>query len=73
MVLAAAGAVDHDALVKLAAGAFGSVPDEDKTVKQLVAAVGGRLVFGGGEGQGCRVWSLSWVWVCAHSRVCVCE
>lgn len=29
MVLAAAGAVDHDELVKLASSAFGSVPDED--------------------------------------------
>lgn len=38
MVLAAAGAVDHDDLVKLASKAFASVPDEDRTVRQLVAA-----------------------------------
>ncbi|KAI8472074.1 MAG: Metalloenzyme, LuxS/M16 peptidase-like protein, partial [Monoraphidium minutum] len=38
MVLAAAGAVDHDQLVKLAEGAFGGVPDEDKSVGALVAA-----------------------------------
>mmetsp|Transcript_39753 Transcript_39753/g.88359 ORF Transcript_39753/g.88359 Transcript_39753/m.88359 type:complete len:493 (-) Transcript_39753:273-1751(-) len=31
MVLAAAGAVNHDELVKLASEAFGSVPDEDPT------------------------------------------
>jgi processing peptidase subunit beta len=38
MVLAAAGAVDHEELVKLAAGAFGSVPDEDRSVSQLIKA-----------------------------------
>ena len=38
MVLAAAGAVDHDELVGLASKAFASVPDEDRTVRQLVAA-----------------------------------
>ncbi|MEW5299529.1 MAG: hypothetical protein WDW36_002537 [Sanguina aurantia] len=31
IVLAAAGAVDHDQLVKLAAAAFGGIPDEDDT------------------------------------------
>jgi len=30
-VLAAAGAVNHDELVKMASEAFGSVPDEDPT------------------------------------------
>jgi predicted Zn-dependent peptidase len=50
MVLAAAGAVDHDQLVQLAEGAFGGVPDEtpDKSTAALVAAVSG----GVGEGQG---------------------
>lgn len=38
MVLAAAGAVDHDELVKAAGAAFGSVPDEERSVQQLVAA-----------------------------------
>jgi len=40
MVLAAAGAVDHDALVKLASAAFGGVPDEapGQSVASLVAA-----------------------------------
>lgn len=38
MVLAAAGAVDHDELVGLASKAFASVPDEDRSVRQLVAA-----------------------------------
>jgi hypothetical protein len=43
MVLAAAGAVDHDQLVKLAGGAFGSVPDEDRSVSQIIKAVRGPL------------------------------
>lgn len=30
-VLAAAGAVDHEQLVKLASAAFGGIPDEDDT------------------------------------------
>lgn len=40
MVLAAAGAVDHDELVKLASNAFGGVPDETavKNVPALIAA-----------------------------------
>ncbi|GLC43073.1 hypothetical protein PLESTF_001205200 [Pleodorina starrii] len=39
MVLAAAGAVDHDELVKLASDAFGAIPDEDPTtsVRSLLA------------------------------------
>ncbi len=43
-VLAAAGAVDHDALVKLAEDAFGSVPDEDSStsVRSLLTKVTGR-------------------------------
>jgi predicted Zn-dependent peptidase len=42
MVLAAAGAVDHEQLVKAAEGAFGGVPDEtpDTSVAALVAKVG---------------------------------
>lgn len=41
MVLAAAGAVDHDALVGLAEKTFGSVPDEtpETNVAALVAKV----------------------------------
>lgn len=40
MVLAAAGAVDHDALVKMASDAFGSIPDEapGQSVSSLLAA-----------------------------------
>lgn len=40
MVLSAAGAVDHDELVKIATDAFGSVPDEQpgQSVSSLVAA-----------------------------------
>lgn len=45
MVLAAAGAIDHDELVKLAEKALGAIPDEDSSsagggssVKQLLAA-----------------------------------
>jgi hypothetical protein len=40
-VLAAAGAVDHDELVKRASDAFGAVPDEDPTtsVRSLLAKV----------------------------------
>jgi hypothetical protein len=43
-VLAAAGAVNHDELVKLASDAFGSVPDEDPatSVRSLLVKVGGR-------------------------------
>jgi predicted Zn-dependent peptidase len=42
MVLAAAGAVDHEQLVKEAEATFGSVPDEtpDTSVAALVAKVG---------------------------------
>ena len=41
-VLAAAGAVNHDELVKLATEAFGSVPDEDSSssARTLLAKVG---------------------------------
>lgn len=41
-VLAAAGAVNHDELVKLATEAFGSIPDEDAStsVRSLLAKVG---------------------------------
>lgn len=41
-VLAAAGAVDHDELVKLATEAFGDVPDEDPatSVRSLLVKVG---------------------------------
>jgi predicted Zn-dependent peptidase len=49
MVLAAAGAVDHDQLVKLASSAFGSVPDEERSVQQLVAAVSSGARGGGGR------------------------
>lgn len=45
MVLAAAGAVDHEQLVKLAGAAFGSVPDEDRSVSQLVKAVSRRAAL----------------------------
>lgn len=40
-VLAAAGAVNHDELVKLASDAFGGVPDEDPTtsVRSLLTKV----------------------------------
>jgi hypothetical protein len=40
-VLAAAGAVDHDQLVKLASEAFGTIPDEDAdtSVSALITAV----------------------------------
>ncbi len=42
-VLVAAGAVDHDELVKQAEAAFGGVPDEDasSSVATLLAKVGG--------------------------------
>ncbi len=42
-VLAAAGAVNHDELVKMAADAFGSIPDEDPATaaRALLAKVGG--------------------------------
>lgn len=44
-VLSAAGAVNHEELVKLASEAFGSVPDEDATtsVRSLITKVGGRV------------------------------
>jgi predicted Zn-dependent peptidase len=43
MVLAAAGAVDHDSLVKSAEEVFGKVPDEtpETSVAALVTKVGG--------------------------------
>ena len=52
MVLAAAGAVDHDQLVKLADSAFGGVPDEapERSTAALVAAVSGVRENGRGEG-----------------------
>jgi processing peptidase subunit beta len=45
MVLAAAGAVDHDQLVKSAEQVFGKVPDEtpETSVAALVAKVGRHL------------------------------
>ena len=47
-VLAAAGAVDHDELVKLASSAFSTISDEDNTtsVRGLITKVFGRPGFG---------------------------
>lgn len=40
-MLSAAGAVDHDQLVKLASSAFGGVPDEgpNTSVREIIAKV----------------------------------
>lgn len=60
MVLAAAGAVDHDALVGLAEKTFGGVPDEtpDTSVASLVAKVRTE-----------PVWALvGCTWLCLQSR-----
>lgn len=55
-VLSAAGAVNHEELVKLAAEAFGSVPDEEpsSSVRSLLVKVSGGAAAGGvAWGQGC--------------------
>jgi hypothetical protein len=56
-VLAAAGAVKHEELVKLAEAAFGSIPDEDAStsVRTLLAKVGSTTEVGP------TGWPTSWL------------